>query len=57
MGGTFDIVSGKLKRAPKWIRKLGIEWLYRMVKEPKRLKNVPLQIKYYFKLKKKGNKI
>lgn len=57
VGGTFDIVSGKLKRAPKWIRKLGIEWLYRMVKEPKRLKNVHLQIKYYFKLKKKGNKI
>ena len=53
VGGTFDIVSGKLKRAPNWIRKMGIEWLYRMLKEPKRLKNVPLQIKYYFKLKKK----
>ena len=53
VGGTFDIVSGKLKRAPKWIQKMGIEWLYRMLKEPKRLKNVPLQIKYYLKLKKK----
>lgn len=53
VGGSFDVVSGKSKRAPKWIRKMGIEWLYRMLKEPKRLKNVPLQIKYYLKLKKK----
>ena len=53
VGGSFDIVSGKLKRAPNWIRKLGIEWLYRMLKEPKRLKQVPLQIKYWLKLKKK----
>lgn len=52
VGGTFDIVSDRLKRAPKWIRKMGIEWLYRMLKEPKRLKNVPLQIKYWYKLKK-----
>ncbi len=56
VGGTFDIVSGKLKRAPKLIRKMGIEWLYRMIREPKRLKNVPLQIKYYFKLKKRRKK-
>ncbi len=50
VGGTFDIISGKLKRAPMWIQKCGIEWLYRTIKEPKRLKNVPLQIKYYLKL-------
>lgn len=56
VGGTFDIVSGKLKRAPNWIQKLGIEWLYRMVKEPKRLNNVPLQIKYWYKLKKERRK-
>lgn len=52
VGGTFDVVSGKLKRAPMWIQKMGIEWLYRMLKEPKRLKKVPLQIKYWYKLKK-----
>lgn len=56
VGGTFDIISGKLKRAPKWVQKFGIEWLYRMIKEPKRLKNVPLQIKYWFKLKKERRK-
>lgn len=53
VGGSFDIVSGKLKRAPKWIRKMGIEWMYRMLREPKRLKQIPLQIKYWLKLRKK----
>ena len=53
VGGTFDVVSGRLKRAPSLIRKMGSEWLYRMIKEPKRLKNVPLQIKYYLKLRKR----
>lgn len=57
VGGTFDIISGKLKRAPMWIQKLGIEWLYRTMREPKRLKNVPLQIKYYLKLKKERRNI
>lgn len=52
VGGSFDVVSGNTKRAPKFIQKIGIEWLYRMLKEPKRLKNVPLQIKYWYKLKK-----
>lgn len=52
VGGTFDIISGTLKRAPKWIQKLGFEWLYRMLKEPKRIKNIPLQFKYWYKLKK-----
>lgn len=53
VGGSFDVISGKLKRAPKWIRKLGIEWMYRMLREPKRLKQIPLQIKYWLKLRKK----
>lgn len=52
VGGGFDVMSGKTKRAPKYIQKMGIEWLYRMLKEPKRFKNVPLQIKYFYKLKK-----
>lgn len=36
-GGTFELVSGNLKRAPYWIQKAGIEWLFRFVQEPKRL--------------------
>lgn len=38
VGGSFDVLSGTKKRAPKIFQKLNIEWLYRIVKEPKRLK-------------------
>lgn len=36
VGGAFDFISGAKKRAPKWMQKLGIEWLYRIIQEPKR---------------------
>ncbi|KIY23886.1 MULTISPECIES: WecB/TagA/CpsF family glycosyltransferase [Mesobacillus] len=38
VGGSFDVFSGKVQRAPLLFRKLGIEWLYRLLKEPKRFK-------------------
>ncbi len=38
VGGTFDVLSGYKKRAPKIFIKLNLEWLYRIVTEPKRLK-------------------
>lgn len=38
VGGTFDVLSGEKKRAPKIFLKLNLEWLYRIVVEPKRLK-------------------
>ncbi len=36
VGGTFDYLSDKIKRAPAWLRGLGLEWLYRLAKQPKR---------------------
>lgn len=38
VGGSFDVISGELKRAPDIFIKLNLEWLYRMIKEPKRIK-------------------
>lgn len=38
VGGSFDVISGDKKRAPKIFIKLKLEWLYRILKEPKRLK-------------------
>lgn len=38
VGGTFDVLSGNKKRAPKLFIKLNLEWLYRIICEPKRLK-------------------
>ena len=37
IGGTFDFLAGTKKRAPGWMRSLGLEWLYRFVQEPSRV--------------------
>jgi N-acetylglucosaminyldiphosphoundecaprenol N-acetyl-beta-D-mannosaminyltransferase len=37
VGGSFDILSGKLSRAPATFQKMGLEWFYRLLLEPKRL--------------------
>ncbi len=37
-GGTIDVLSGEVKRSPKIYQRLGLEWLYRLVKNPKRIK-------------------
>lgn len=37
VGGTFDVVAGKVKRAPQWMQKWGMEWLYRVIQEPGRM--------------------
>jgi len=38
VGGSFDVISGRLTRAPAAVRKAGLEWLYRLVTEPRRLR-------------------
>ncbi len=40
VGGAFDFLSGKVSRAPKFLQKLGLEWLYRLIREPKRFKRI-----------------
>jgi N-acetylglucosaminyldiphosphoundecaprenol N-acetyl-beta-D-mannosaminyltransferase len=37
VGGAFEIYAGLTKRAPKWMQQVGLEWLYRLLQEPKRL--------------------
>jgi N-acetylglucosaminyldiphosphoundecaprenol N-acetyl-beta-D-mannosaminyltransferase len=37
VGGSFDVVAGKVKRAPLWMQKAGLEWFYRFLQEPKRM--------------------
>ena len=37
VGGTFDVVAGKVSRAPLWMQKYGLEWLYRVFQEPRRM--------------------
>ena len=37
VGGSFDVVAGKTKRAPAWMQTAGLEWFYRFVQEPRRM--------------------
>jgi len=37
VGGSFDVLAGRIKRAPRWLRSCGLEWLWRAVREPKRI--------------------
>ncbi|HOJ92855.1 MAG TPA: WecB/TagA/CpsF family glycosyltransferase [Dictyoglomaceae bacterium] len=48
VGGSFDVLSGKKKRAPLIFRKLSLEWLYRLMQEPKRLiERFPNLVKFF----------
>jgi len=38
VGGSFDVIAGKISRAPGWMQKSGLEWLYRLLREPGRIK-------------------
>lgn len=53
VGGSFDVLSGTKKRAPKIFIKLNLEWLYRIICEPKRLKRfINSNVKFIFEEKK-----
>lgn len=40
LGGAFDFLTGKLQRAPKWWRELGLEWLWRLIQQPWRWQRI-----------------
>ena len=46
VGGTFDTLAGIVPRAPKWMRDAGLEWLYRLLRKPSRLKR-QMSIPYF----------
>jgi N-acetylglucosaminyldiphosphoundecaprenol N-acetyl-beta-D-mannosaminyltransferase len=37
VGGSFDVVAGFIPRAPLWMQQAGMEWLWRLLREPRRL--------------------
>lgn len=49
LGGSLDVWSGRLQRAPKPVSRMGLEWAWRMLKEPKRLKNLPAIVRFVLK--------
>lgn len=40
LGGTLDVYSGRVERAPERWRRLGLEWLYRLIREPRRFRRI-----------------
>jgi N-acetylglucosaminyldiphosphoundecaprenol N-acetyl-beta-D-mannosaminyltransferase len=37
VGGSFDVLAGFIKRAPRWVQSLGLEWGWRLMMEPRKL--------------------
>lgn len=57
VGGSFDVIGNKVKRAPKWIIKIGMEWAYRVLREPSRIMRLGSIPKFLFLvLKSRHNK-
>ena len=40
VGGSFDVLAGRTRRAPRWMQQAGLEWLYRLLRQPSRLRRV-----------------
>ncbi|TRZ77530.1 glycosyltransferase, partial [bacterium] len=40
VGGSFDFLAGNIARAPKWMQRIGIEWLWRLGRQPRRGKRI-----------------
>lgn len=56
LGGTLDGIAGTVKRAPRWMIRLQLEWLYRLIKEPKRIGRMMRLPKFVFAACKKRMK-
>ncbi|MBS4024278.1 MAG: WecB/TagA/CpsF family glycosyltransferase [Clostridia bacterium] len=50
VGGSFDVIAGKVTRAPGWMQQAKLEWLYRLVKEPARYKRMLALPKFMLKV-------
>jgi len=57
VGGSFDVVSGKLKRAPAIFRRMGMEWFYRLLQEPSRFGRMLVLPRFALKVIKDGDKV
>ena len=56
VGGSFDVISGQVQRAPVFFQKLGLEWLWRLLKEPWRWKRMLALPKFTILVKKTKRK-
>ncbi|MFH1284372.1 MAG: WecB/TagA/CpsF family glycosyltransferase [Candidatus Peregrinibacteria bacterium] len=55
IGGAFDFIAGKRKRAPRFMQRIGMEWLYRLIQQPSRIRRIyNATIKFSLKVLKKS---
>ena len=54
IGGSMDVLSGNVKRAPKWMQKMSLEWLYRVIIQPTRFKRILALPKFMLAVKKQA---
>jgi len=57
VGGSFDVISGKLKRAPEWVQAIRMEWFFRLLQEPKRLPRMMVLPKFMLKVMRDKEKV
>lgn len=54
LGGTLDVWAGRVHRAPRAVQKVGLEWLWRMALEPRRLRDLPKMAAFSYRVFKKS---
>src|SRR5207245_5558330 len=50
VGGTFDYLTGRVPRAPLWMRRVGLEWLHRLARQPWRIRRMAVLPTYAVKV-------
>lgn len=50
LGGSFDLYMGLFKRAPRWVRAIGCEWLWRFVAQPSRIRRITPYLRFAARL-------
>jgi len=54
VGGTFDFLTGRVERAPRWMRRAGLEWLHRLIRQPWRARRMAVLPVYAIKVLRTG---
>ena len=50
VGGAFDFLTGRMPRAPEWMRRAGLEWLFRLARQPWRIRRMTVLPAYAVKV-------
>jgi len=56
VGGSFDVLSGTVKRAPAWMQRLQLEWLWRLIQNPKKWRKVAALPKFWWLVVRSGRR-